>query len=149
MAAFTARQGRNLTRRRKTTAGTEGTQKSKPQRTRGRKTTEDTEDTEKTKHNAREPQLNGDGGWGLAGNSLAWRHESLRARGRDQGLVVRRRKNHREHGEGKPRRTRRTRRKQNTTRESRNGTGTAVGVSPASRSRGGMKIFARGGDFRG
>ena len=67
-----ARQGRNLTR--------------------GRKTTEGTEDTEKTKHDAREPERNGDGGWGLAGNSLPWRHESLRARGRFQGLVVRRRK---------------------------------------------------------
>jgi len=45
----TARQGRNLTRR--------------------RKTTEDTEDTEKKKHNAREPQRNGDGGPGLSGKN--------------------------------------------------------------------------------
>ena len=80
-----------------------------------KQTTEGTEDTEKKKHNAREPQLNGDGGWGLAGNSLAWRHENLRARGRYQGLVVQRRqttedtekenhRGHRGHGENKTQR---------------------------------------------
>ena len=53
-----------------------------------KQTTEGTEDTEKKKHNAREPQLNGDGGWGLAGNSLAWRHENLRAGKRICGLAV-------------------------------------------------------------
>ena len=126
---ITARQGCNLTRRSKTTEGTEG--------------------TEKTKHNARGPQPNRRGGWGLAGNSLPWRHESLRAQGRYQRLVLRRRKNHREHGEGKPQRAQRTRRKQNTTRESRNETGTAVAVSPATRSRGGVKVSARREDFRG
>ena len=138
MFTSTARQGRNLTRGRKTTEGTEDTEKQKhnargPQpngdggwglagnslpwrhenlRARGRfqrlvvrrrKTTEGTEDTEKTKHNAREPQRNGDGGWGLAGNSLAWRHENLRARRRFQGLAVQRKaegtekENHRGH----------------------------------------------------
>jgi len=57
-------------------------------RARKRQTTENTEDTEKTNHSAAGPQPNRHGGCGLAGNSLPWRHENLRARRRFQGFIV-------------------------------------------------------------
>ena len=52
--------------------------------------------------------------------------------------------NHREHGEHGEKQT-----TEDTARQARNQTGVAAVVSPATRSRGGMKIFARGEDFRG
>ena len=90
----------------------------------GERTQRKAEDTEKENHSAAGPQRNSDGGCGLAGNSLPWRHENLRPRGRYQGLVVRRRKT-----------------TEGAVRQGRNQTGVAALVSAATRSRGDMKIF--------